>query len=661
MERRSNSPRPSVPSLLCCAALPRFCAGILLCMVANAAYAAERPNILWISCEDISSHLHCYGYKHAITPTLDKLADQGTRYTHAFTTCPVCATNRSSIITGMYPTSIGTHYMRCSAKLPEHIRCFTEYLRDAGYHCTNNSKTDYNFGFSKSAWDESSRKADWRGRKPGQPFFHVRNFTNTHESRNWPRGQGHLNQTKSLKPNERQDPAKLKLPPYYVDTPQSRRDWANYYENITQLDYYVAALLDQLKEDGLADDTIVIYWSDHGVGLPRGKRWPYDSGTRVPMITYIPEKWRVGGQGRPGTVTDELVSFIDLAPTVLNLAGIKIPEHMQGRAFVGKDLTPPRDYAFSVRDRMDERYDMIRSIRNKRYRYTANFMSWKPYSQWLNYAERNETMKALRQAAADGKLPEGAKRFMGSSKPREELYDIENDPYELNNLASSRSDKHQELLQQFRKAQLAWVLETRDLGFVPEPLVMEGERTFGNRFDILRQADSKQRLEKLHAFALMVNSEPMRLDQVQAAATAEDPAIRYWAAVGITRAVKQSLIISKADEDGRSSEEDSQAWAAEWLAKLAKDKSPVVRVAAADGLCNAGKLNDGLPLLIRELSSPKPWIRLHAAIALDELDERAEPATAALEKALKDRENRYVSRVAERALQTLKNKKPRDL
>ncbi len=632
----------------------RLCVIFLLTLiVTTTASAADRPNILWISCEDISPHLHCYGYEHAITPTLDKLAERGVRYTRTFTTCPVCATNRSSIITGMYPTTIGTHYMRCSAKLPEQIRCFTEYLREAGYYCTNNSKKDYNFADPKSAWDESSGKAHWRGRKPGQPFFHVRNFVNTHESKNWPRGQAHLNQTKDLKPNERQDPAKLTLPPYYADTPETRRDWANYYENITQLDYYVADMLKQLDEDGLTDDTIVIYWSDHGVGLPRAKRWPYDSGLHVPMIVRIPEKFRTGGQGKPGTVDDELISFIDLAPTMLNLAGVKIPEHMQGRAFLGPNLTPPRDYAFGVRDRMDERYDIVRTIRDKRYRYTVNFMSWKPYAQYLEYAERNETMKALRRLAAEGNLPPGAKLFMGPSKPFEELYDLDNDPYEMNNLAASPSAEHQELLDKFRKVQLAWALETRDLGFLPEPIVMEGEREFGNRYDILHQPGSEQRVKRLHALLTAIGRQSIQPNDVKVAAASDDSAERYWTATALANVVKQSSGNSQPGENGEIGRATIKRLADEWLSDLAKDKSPVVRVAAADGLCYAGKLDEGLAILIKELGGPAPWVQLHAAIALDELDERAKPATEAIKKALKSSPNSYVKRVAERALQAL--------
>lgn len=314
----------------------------LILPVLQASGIPPRPNILWISCEDISSHLSCYGSADAITPNLDMLAKRGVRFTHTFTTCPVCATNRSSIITGMYPTSIGTHLMRCQAKLPDNIQCFTKYLRDAGYHCTNNAKTDYNFVPAADSWDDSSPQAHWRKSQINQPFFHVRNFTNTHESRIWPRGKAHARQTTHLKPEERQDPSKVELPPYYSDTPETRRDWANYLENITEMDYRVGELLQQLEDDGLAEDTIVIFWSDHGVGLPRGKRWLYDSGTRVPYIVYVPEKFRINGQGKPGTVSDELISFIDLAPTVLSLAGVTIPKQMQGRAHLGPNLSAER-------------------------------------------------------------------------------------------------------------------------------------------------------------------------------------------------------------------------------------------------------------------------------------------------------------------------------
>ena len=602
------------------------------------AAAADRPNVLWISCEDISPHLGCYGHEKAITPTLDNLASRGTRYTHAFTTTPVCATNRSSIITGMYPTTIGTHHMRSSVKLPEHIKCFPHYLRAAGYYCTNNSKTDYNFPVPPGVWDENSGKAHWRGRKPGQLFFHVRNFTNTHESQNWPRGEEHIRQTPDLKPDQRQDPAALELPPYYPDTPEVRRDWANYFENITQLDYNVAKLLKELDDDGLAEETIVFFWSDHGVGLPRGKRWLYDSGTHVPLLVHIPDKFRSDQQAEPGTVTDELISFIDLAPTVLNLCNVEIPDPMQGRAFLGRNLSAPREFVLSVRDRMDERYDMIRTVRDKRYRYIRNYMPWKPYTQWLGYAERNETMKALRRLHADRDLDEVQQRFMAGHKPFEELYDSESDPYELNNLAVSKVRESELPLKTFRNRLDQWHLETRDLGFWIESTFDSEENKHGSRWAIGHNpAIAKTLSEMIHFASQDTYSQPY---MTMIALSSENPLIRNWAVAGMTWSVQ------------RNDQETDRDDAAQQLNNLTKATLANIRIAAADGACQTGQVDTGLPILIQALDADNPWDRLAAVIAIDELGERARPAKPMLEKSLKD-SNGYVVRVAEHALEKL--------
>lgn len=620
-------------------------------LLASTARGAERPNILWISCEDISPHLGCYGDKHAITPTLDDLARRGVRYTHAFATCPVCATNRSSIITGMYPTTIGTHYMRCNAKLPDHVRCFTEYLRAAGYYCTNNAKTDYNFKHPDAAWDESSDRADWRGRKPGQPFFAVRNFTGTHESQIWPRGAAHRRLTQSLNERERQDPATLTLPPYHPDTPETRRDWANYLENITQMDHDAATLLAELEQDGLADDTIIFFWSDHGMGLPRGKRWLYDSGTRVPLIVVVPETLRAPGQAEPGTVSDELVSAIDLAPTVLNLAGVEIPEHIQGRAFLGTNLSPPREHVFGTRDRMDERYDIVRSVRDKRYRYIRNDMPWKPYAQYLNYGDRNETMKAIRRLHAAGQLPQAARLFMADRKPSDELYDTIHDPHEIHNLAGSDDAEHQRALQRLRAALSTWASETKDLGLIPEPLVVEAEQRDGNRLALLRAPEADKLMAQIRQIAVPDVRGHKLVDRCLAGLKSPHAAERYWCVVRLVNSLKETPSL---DQPLKQSCTDR-------LVDQLEDDAQIVRVAAADALCQMEQLQHGLPVLISELASPVPWIRLHAAIALDELDERAASATAALEAAYHDRENPYVARVAERALQTLLDRPPKDL
>ncbi|NQT88780.1 sulfatase, partial [bacterium] len=460
-------------------------AGALAAMAPRTAEAAAKPNILWLSCEDISSHLGCYGDPHAETPTLDRLAAQGARYTNAYTIAGVCAPSRSGIISGMYPTTLGSHHMRCKGVLPPSVQCFPAYLRKAGYYCTNSSKTDYNFSAPKGAWDESGKKATWKKRPKAAPFFAVFNYTGTHESRI--RGGGG-------------DAPKLStLPPYYPDTPVTRADWASNYRNIKNMDTWVAGHLRALEEAGLADDTLVVFWSDHGIGLPRAKRWLYDSGTRVPLIVRIPPKFRVGSQGKPGTVTDELVSFIDLAPTTLNLAGIPAPKLMQGRAFLGADLTPPREYVYGARDRMDERYDIIRMVRDKRHRYIRNYEPFKAYYQYMNTPEKGATMKELRRLHAAGELPAAAELFMADSKPLEELYDLSKDPHEINNLAASPD--HQAVLERMRAAHMQWVRDTRDLGLVPEPEITVRTAKYGSGYAILRQPGAEALVERIRATA----------------------------------------------------------------------------------------------------------------------------------------------------------------
>ncbi len=359
---------------------------------------ADRPNILWITAEDICPDLGCYGDTGARTPTLDAFARQGVRYANAFSVSGVCAPSRSAIITGMYPTTIGTHHMRSKAVPPPCVRCFPEYLRAAGYYCTNNVKTDYNFDSPLTAWDESSRKAHWRNRPAGRPFFAVFNITTTHESQIRCTDAEFARHMARGRPEDRHDPAKAVLPPYYPDTPVVRNDWARYYDLITAMDSQVADLLKQLDEEGLADSTIVFFYGDNGRGLPRGKRWVYDSGIHVPLIVRFPD-----GRGA-GTVREDLVSFVDFGPTVLSLAGVEVPKHMQGRPFLGEQKAEPRDYVFAARDRMDETYDIIRAVRDKQYKYIRNFKACRPYAQYIDYMEKMPTMQEMRRLNKLGKL-----------------------------------------------------------------------------------------------------------------------------------------------------------------------------------------------------------------------------------------------------------------
>lgn len=450
-------------------------------------FAVERPNIVWLSCEDISPHLGCYGDPHATTPNIDQLAAEGVRYTHAFVTAGVCAPCRSGIITGMYQTTIGTQHMRSTAMLPEHVKPFTIYLRGAGYYCTNNSKTDYQFKHPKATWDESSGKAHWRNRTDqDQPFFSVFNFTECHES-------GIASDSKYAKVTKglaKHDPQSLTtLPPYYPDTPDVRADWARYYDVVTAMDQRVGEIIDQLKEDGLYEDTIVIYWSDHGVGLPRAKRWLYDSGIHVPLVVRVPDKYKQLEPGGSGTTSDRLVSLMDLGPSTLSLAGVQAPEHMQGQAFLGSLQSPARKYVYGARDRMDERYDIIRAVRDRRFKYIRNYEPFKAYYQYINTAEQGRLMREIRRVAAEGALPPAARLFMSANKPVEELYDCEADPHELNNLATEPD--HQEVLVRLRDAHMNWVIETKDLGLIPEPEIAVREANLGNRFAILRQAGAE--------------------------------------------------------------------------------------------------------------------------------------------------------------------------
>ncbi len=452
---------------------------------------AMRPNILWISCEDISPDLGCYsgvvpGAEYARTPNLDQLAAQGARFDCAFAVSPVCAPCRSSIITGMYPTSIGTMHMRSRGTPPPEVRCFTEYLREAGYYCTNNAKTDYNFEAPISAWDESGNRAHWRNRPSADtPFFAVFNFLVTHESQIRVPDEDYERNMRAVPPEERHDPAKAPIPPYYPDTSLVRKDWARYSDNITAMDKQAAAILRQLEEDGLADNTVVFFWGDHGRGLPRAKRWPYDSGLHVPLIVRWP------GKVPAGSVRTDLVTLMDLSATALSIAGVPVPGHMQARPFYtadGKPPSKPRTVVFGHRDRMDEACDTVRSVRDARYRYIRNYHPDRPYAQHNAYGEVTPTMQELRrlhkdEAAAIGRgetptaLTPAQRLFMARRKPQEELYDLQSDPFEIRNLAADPA--HAPVLKRLRRELDRWQRECGDLGLIPEEELIERFRPGG--------------------------------------------------------------------------------------------------------------------------------------------------------------------------------------
>ena len=427
-----------------------------------------RPNILWISCEDISPNLGCYGDSYAKTPNLDALAKQGVRFDRAFTHTGVCAILRSGVITGVYPVSIGSQHMRSRIVTPPHIKCFPEYLRGEGYYCTNRSKTDYQFEPPFTAWDRQGNKHDdWRGRAEGQPFFSVINLTVCHESQIRHGEQRHAQIKKKLKPDQIHDPEKASetLPPYIPNTPEARKNWAWYHDNISEMDRQVGQILQKLEGDGLADNTLVVFWSDHGQGMPRGKRWIYDSGTHVPVIMRWPNKLR------KSSVREDLVTLIDLTATTLSVAGIDPPEYMHGRVLIGENEQPEPEYVFAHRDRMDEAYELQRSARSRGFRYIRNYEPEKTYAQGIEYMDKMPAMQQWRRLNAEGKLTPVQSHWFAQPKPIEELYDCENDPHNVVNLAND--PKYASTLAKMRVATEEWQIEVGDLGMVSEPVLME--------------------------------------------------------------------------------------------------------------------------------------------------------------------------------------------
>ncbi len=426
--------------------------------------AEKKPNILWISFEDTNPYYGCYGDSVARTPHLDRLAAEGCRWTRCFSTAGVCAPARSAVITGMYPISIGTHNMRTthtnastpemptpySAVVPHYVKCFTEYLRTAGYYCTNNVKCDYQFDPPLTAWDKLGGEAHWRNRpNPDQPFFAVFNLGETHESFMWP----------EKTPDIDFSPDAIQLPPYFPDTPKVREAIARMYTRIAQNDHILSELLQQLDEDRLVENTAVFHWSDHGP-LPRGKRWTYDSGIHVPLIVRWP------GHLEAGSVSDQLVSTVDLGPTVLSMVGVEIPHHMQGRAFLGPQAKPPRDYVYASRDRYDESYDMVRAVRDKRFKYIRNYRPELPYLLWIPYRNRHPILQEMWRLHMAGELDKAQSLMFKCPRPVEELYDTEADPFEISNLAADPN--YAKELERLRGALDKWIEDVGDMGKIPE-------------------------------------------------------------------------------------------------------------------------------------------------------------------------------------------------
>ncbi len=450
----------------------------------------DRPNVLWISTHDINPHLGCYrgvypGAEYAVTPRLDQLAAEGVVYDHAFASVPVCAPSRSAIYTGCHPTAIGTMHMRTKAVPPPEVRLFTEYFRAAGYYTTNNWFTDFQVDTPGTAFDDCSTTAHWRNRPaPDVPFFATFHGMVTHESMIYLDDEAFAAQTSQVAPGQRHDPAEAPLPPYHPDTPVFRQAWARYADLVTAMDHWAGGILDQLDEDGLAENTVVVFWSEHGLGMPRAKRWAYESGLREPLIVRWP------GVLAPGQRRTELIQLLDLAPTMLEVCGLPVPEHMHGKPFLDRAGTflAHNEFAFGGRDRMDMQEDTVRTVRDQRYRYIRNLHPDRSGMQYCDYPDHLATWQEFRRLhAAEGdqlargqvrdKLTPLQRSVVAPAKPAEELYDLAADPHETVNLVEDRV--HRGTLDRLRAALDGWTEQYGDLGQLPEEELLERWRPGG--------------------------------------------------------------------------------------------------------------------------------------------------------------------------------------
>lgn len=567
---------------------------------------AKRPNIVWILAEDASPHLGCYGEQTIRTPHLDAMANKGVRFDAAFVTCPVCSPSRSAMIAGMHQTTLGAHNHRSqgdrgkaggnkdyydSYRLP--VKLIPQLFREAGYFvtlgsgpsCKNRGKTDYNFLWPQSAYDA----ADWRACPKDKPFF----------------AQVMLSGGKNRRAKKHgTKPSSVKLPPYYPDHPTLREDWADYLNAWVQIDVEVGQILQSLEEAGVADNTIVFFWTDHGISHVRGKQFLYEEGIRVPLIVLFPDG-RHSGQTR-----SDLVLQIDVAATSLALAGIPIPDHVQGRDLFADEYRP-RDMVVCARDRCDETVDIIRCVRTRRYKYIRNFLAHMPHAQPNQYKDGKTITRTMRALYREGRLNELQSRVFAPRRPVEELYDLENDPDETVNLAGR--PEHRGTLARLRKQLYAWMIRNRDLGLIPEPILEDMGRKYGNKYFVLQKPENRDLVREL--IEVIEAAERGDKAALLVALDSDCPSRRYWAATGL------GILGDRA--------------AIEPLSKRIADPSAAVRIAAALALCKLGKQETYARTIIDEIDNRNLIVGMYAIRALEISGADSPAARKAAEKATK--------------------------
>lgn len=562
-----------------------------------------KPNIIWIIVEDMSGHWSCYGETTIRTPNIDKMADEGELFENAFVTSPICSPSRSAMVTGMYSTTFGAHNHRSqvqegkgggnqayfdSYELPEEIPFLPRLFKEAGYYTVlgneqsilNNQnksqklgKTDYNFEWDSSWYDSN----DWKYRQNGQPFFAQIQL----------RGGKFRNAPVENPVN----PDEVKIPPYYPNDAVIRKDWAEYLNSVIHLDKEVKKICDRLEAEGIADSTAVFLFTDHGISHLRGKQFLYDDGIKIPLIVRWPEVTRSGSRRK------DLVTQIDISTTSLYLAGIPIPEVTQGQSFYGENYRPA-EYIFAARDRGDETVDLIRAVRTDRFKYIRNFFPHKPHAQPNRYKDGKRIIQHMRGLYSEGKLKKETTRYFKGTRPTEELYDLEKDPYEMNNLAQNPT--FQDTLQRMQNILVSHIIDTHDLGFLPEPILEELGKKYGNKYNVLHQKENRELV--LKCMEVMKLNEQKDIAALQRALGHERASIRFWAAYGL----------------GNIHEKAEGAVPA--IRSALNDNSDAVKIAAARALCRIGHTEPSLQVLADNLENQNLIVGLYAALFIEDLD-----------------------------------------
>ena len=531
--------------------------------------AQERPNILWITSEDNGTFLGCYGDPVANTPNLDILAEEGIRYSNCYANAPVCAPMRNSWIQGMHAIRTGTHNMRSKYRIPESHITYPELFRKAGYYTTNNSKTDYNASnIGEEIWDECSNSAHYKNRKAGQPFFAVFNLTVSHEGQIFEK----FYPSKYPQSNVRAD--KIKIPPYQYACTETFRDWQRMYSRIHDLDQQIGQLIKELKANGNAENTIIVYNSDHGGITLRSKRYLYDSGTRVPMIVYAPEKWKHLLPDSPGTTSDRLAQLIDLPATFLSIAGIEVPERMTGKILLGENRQAADSTILLFSNRFDEAPDMRRAVTNGKWKYIRNYEPDRIRYQMIDFPFGQAGQVAQLEAFKQDKT-NALQSAHYLPQPHEELFNLENDPDEIHNLAQDTAYKEQ--LHFYRNALQQQLIKYKDAGFIPEPKLAAIDSDKSTTiFQFCQNADRYPLEQIIEVANLSAENNPANLSLFREHLQSENPIIRYWSVLGLRilgeEAKPAKRLIKKAMKD---SDESVRIVASVAYAKLGNNKPAI--------------------------------------------------------------------------------------